>query len=460
MGKNIVIFSDGTGQRSGLFLDENRSNIYKLYRATRCGPDTSVDPADQLTFYDPGIGTFPIGANFFARVYRRLYNLVSQATGLGLTNNVIDCYAAIIRMWQPGDRIFLFGFSRGAYTVRCLGGALAFCGVPTYMPDGSPLLRDERTSRAIAKEAVIQVYQHTASIDPSSATPRETELLQQRQLLADRFCKKYGSGVEGCSNEVPYFVGVFDTVASLANPAFIVALGLGGLLVLQGLAYVLSFFMLTWPIWFAIFVAMLGIFLGVWFLRTHLKMPGKVPGFSFWKTVTMTQFFMKFYDNRLSPRVKYARHALSIDEDRKTFQRVGWGTKGVDNEPDDKGVIWFEQVWFAGNHSDVGGSYTENDARLSDISLKWMLDAAVSVGLKHDPNLLHLFPDATGPQHDERRSIIFRYAGMEARHIPVNAPLHPSVEDRFKADSVLQYNLRKPYRPEILRQHARVSQWY
>jgi uncharacterized protein (DUF2235 family) len=85
MGKNIVIFSDGIGQRSGLYLDENRSNIYKLYRATRCGPVTAVDPSDQLTFYDPGIGTNPIGANFFLRLYTRIYNVVSQATGLGLT---------------------------------------------------------------------------------------------------------------------------------------------------------------------------------------------------------------------------------------------------------------------------------------------------------------------------------------------------------------------------------------
>lgn len=50
---NIVIFSDGTGQRGGLMFDERRSNIYKLFRATRCGPDSSVDPAEQLTFLRP-----------------------------------------------------------------------------------------------------------------------------------------------------------------------------------------------------------------------------------------------------------------------------------------------------------------------------------------------------------------------------------------------------------------------
>jgi hypothetical protein len=51
-GKNIVIFSDGTGQRGGVLVDENRSNIYKLFRATRCGPDSTVDPKLQLAFYE------------------------------------------------------------------------------------------------------------------------------------------------------------------------------------------------------------------------------------------------------------------------------------------------------------------------------------------------------------------------------------------------------------------------
>ena len=57
MPRNIVIHSDGTGQRGGVMFDERRSNIYKLYRATRCGPDSPVDPKEQYAFYDAGIGT-------------------------------------------------------------------------------------------------------------------------------------------------------------------------------------------------------------------------------------------------------------------------------------------------------------------------------------------------------------------------------------------------------------------
>ena len=55
MPRNILIFSDGTGQAGGLTPDERISNIYKLYRATRVGPDSSVDPGVQLVYYDAGL---------------------------------------------------------------------------------------------------------------------------------------------------------------------------------------------------------------------------------------------------------------------------------------------------------------------------------------------------------------------------------------------------------------------
>ena len=103
MPKNVIIFSDGTGQAGGLRFDENRSNIYKLYRATRCGPDSSVDPGAQVTFYDPGLGSPADGGHLVGGFARRIYNLISQATGLGITANIIDCYAALIRLWQPGS---------------------------------------------------------------------------------------------------------------------------------------------------------------------------------------------------------------------------------------------------------------------------------------------------------------------------------------------------------------------
>jgi uncharacterized protein (DUF2235 family) len=137
-GKNIVVFSDGTGQRGGVFFDETRSNIYKLYRATRVAPDSIVKPHEQIAYYDAGLGTQLGGGPAVIRLWRTVYNFLSQATGLGITKNIIDCYAEIIRNYQKDDRIFLFGFSRGAYTVRCLASVICLCGIPTKEGDTKP----------------------------------------------------------------------------------------------------------------------------------------------------------------------------------------------------------------------------------------------------------------------------------------------------------------------------------
>ena len=63
MSKNILIFSDGTGQYGGLKPDQRLSNIYKLYGAARPSIDNCIDPADQVAFYDPGLGTGEDGAD-------------------------------------------------------------------------------------------------------------------------------------------------------------------------------------------------------------------------------------------------------------------------------------------------------------------------------------------------------------------------------------------------------------
>jgi Uncharacterized alpha/beta hydrolase domain (DUF2235) len=124
MARNILIFSDGTGQVGGYEFDEDRTNVYKLYRATRVGPDSCIDPHVQAAFYDPGLGSRGQGGFPLGRLVRWIYRKVSQATGLGITRNITDCYAAIIRLAKPDDRIFFFEFSRGAYTVRCVAAAL------------------------------------------------------------------------------------------------------------------------------------------------------------------------------------------------------------------------------------------------------------------------------------------------------------------------------------------------
>jgi len=462
--KNIVIYSDGTGQRGGLMFDERRSNVYKLYRATRCSPDSSVNPAEQLAFYDPGLGTLPPGNGLLVtRAWRWFYNLAGRATGLGLTGNIIDCYAAIVRMWQPGDRIFLFGFSRGAYTVRCLGAVLGMCGVPTRDKEGNPLRRDKAAVKRIAIEAVKKIYQHTASRKESQASEREKELLRQRRELARRFRDKYKStdpADSTKSNGYPYFIGVFDTVASLANPLASFVLLLVAILTLAIPSAVLAYFLGKFGFWswFAI-LALSTIGIGVVVNRMKaVRFESGLEHNKNWRPFHFTGWRMKFYDMDLDPNVGYARHAISLDERRNSFQRVGWG---MSTDEQKKTPEWFVQEWFAGNHSDIGGSYHENESRLSDITLRWMLDAAASVGMKYDESVLKLFPDPTGPQHDEARSsLLFRIARKLPRKVPSDAPLHASVLERFKAPAVLDYDAMRPYRPENLKTHDKVEEYY
>ena len=441
-------------------VDERRSNIYKLFRASRCGPDSPINPSEQVAFYDPGLGTLPPGSEFFSTLWRHIYNLASQATGLGLTGNIIDCYAAIVRLYQPGDRIYLFGFSRGAYTVRCLGAVLAMCGVPTRMKDGSPLKRDENTAKKIAREAVKSVYQHTSSRPAAGASARETELLQQRTALAARFRSGYGGDVNGQSNAIPYFIGVFDTVASLANPVAILGFSVVAAAGLTVLSWLASLFALSFTCWLAMLGSLAVVAFVIGYLRTHIKVAFGLPEYRWWGTFHFTEPRMNFYDLTLNPNVGYARHALAIDEQRKSFQRVGWGMPGVARDTGEGNPEWFKQLWFAGDHSDVGGSYIENESRLSDTSLKWMTDEAILTGLKVDGAVLRAYPDCEGMQHDETKSGIFKYAGKIVRHVPNDAPLHPSVLSRFALAAVLQFGEMKPYRPEALRTHHAVAQYY
>ncbi len=111
--------------------------------------------------------------------------------------------------------MFLIGFSRGAYTVRCVANLLMYCGVPTRGKDGA-LLRFRKMTADIAREAVETVLEHGAG------HPR-AEFDAERAELARRFRETYASHhpdhardpADRKSNVEPYFIGTFDTVAAL-----------------------------------------------------------------------------------------------------------------------------------------------------------------------------------------------------------------------------------------------------
>ena len=375
---------------------------------------------------------------------------------MGITENIIDCYQEIIRIWEPGDRIYLFGFSRGAYTARCLGAVLCFCGVPTHNKDCVPLRKDEKTLRSIARYAVTNVYQHVGS-------PKDTDYVEQRKELARQFRERYGAGTERDSNAYPHFIGVFDTVASLANIPFICVLLIAFGVAVAALSFALSFVALTPAVWASLIGVGAVVLLGAWYLQNHLKFAINLPGYSFWQTLHLTAAKMQFYDKSLNSNVGWARHALAIDERRASFDRVPWGNRGSDFPQRGAGnPLWLKQLWFAGNHSDIGGSYPENELRLSDIALQWMVEETQKIPgpLLFDSSVLKLYPSAAGMQHDESRGRLFKYAKKIDRALVKDATLHPTVLERFDLATVLQLDEAKPYRPTSLSIHQQLAAFY
>ena len=121
MGKKIVICADGTWNRPEQNLKEDfPTNVLRLARAIK---PFGKNKAPQHVFYDWGLGSY--------------HDKVSAGvTGKGLDKNIMDNYRYIVQNYSPGDEIYLFGFSRGAYTVRALCGLINSCGI-LKKPDAS-----------------------------------------------------------------------------------------------------------------------------------------------------------------------------------------------------------------------------------------------------------------------------------------------------------------------------------
>jgi uncharacterized protein (DUF2235 family) len=480
MPKNIIIFSDGTGQAGGITFDEVRTNVYKLYRACRVGPDTAIEPLEQVAFYDPGLGSPADGSNIKLQWARKIYNLLSMATGLGITANIVDCYAALIRLYRNGDRIFLIGFSRGAYTIRSLAGVISFCGVPRKMPDGHALPMDEKGSRRLAETAVKDVYQFCASYRRNESK-RKDFLLDTRAAIAKKFREEHGSstgtGPEEKANVFPYFIGAFDTVAALGHKGlfglvvglvvaspFIIGFLISLLSYGSGLPHLGSWLsMLTFRHVFVVVAPLMLVGAALVSLKVYLKWAPPLPGYEFWKrfeTLHFTELKHRFYDTTLNVNVDYAKHAISIDENREDFARVPWApTAEKQNKRDAANTLYFEQVWFPGVHADIGGGYEENESRLSDGALGWMLAAAsiIPFGLKHDASVLRPHPDPTGTQHNEQQGSWF---ALGQRILPSKrAVMHKSVYARYRADSVVLFDKMGPYRPTNMHDHVDFAQY-
>lgn len=179
MSKTLVIFSDGTGNKGGVTNDTNVWRLYQMIDRNKSG---------QLTYYDDGVGT----QNFSP------VKIVSGALGWGLSRNIRQAYAFLVKNYNPGDKIYLFGFSRGAYTVRSLLEMVHACGL---------------------------VNRHTGGTNNEPAVDLTTEEIDKRVRAAFKAYRSVNK--EACEIHAKKyknlkvaieFIGVWDTVDAVGLP--------------------------------------------------------------------------------------------------------------------------------------------------------------------------------------------------------------------------------------------------
>jgi len=118
-GRNLVLCFDGTNYEFG----REPTNVVRLIQVL----DRDRLKGQRL-YYDPGVGTLPEPGALLP-VLKTLTQWFGLAFGLGLSRKIIQAYTYLIDFWEPNDRVFLFGFSRGAYTARVLAGLLHQLGL-------------------------------------------------------------------------------------------------------------------------------------------------------------------------------------------------------------------------------------------------------------------------------------------------------------------------------------------
>lgn len=336
MSKKIIICSDGTWNDPEQ-LDRGSlvpTNVVKLARALAL-----AENPDQRIFYDPGVGTG-----------NSLDRWTGGLTGKGLIKNLFDCYGFIAEHYEPGDKIYLFGFSRGAYTVRSLSGLIGRFGI-----DKS--LNQQQLAKATTSAATGHVAETRTEEIPKELQSIKQQYMAYKTSATDEKQKAVINDYKAhtdCYEPDIEMIGVWDTVGSLGIP-------------------------LPLPRFRARYFTMLT----TWLERRFL---GKY----------------RFLNVQLNTRVRSAYHALAIDENRKAFLPTLW--KKDPNAP--AGQI-LEQVWFAGIHSNIGGGYA--DAGLSDNTLLWMIDRAKRHGLAFDEAYINRRINADsfyGELRDERKKLI------------------------------------------------------
>lgn len=183
MPKNIVVCCDGTANE----FAQDITNVVRLF-------STLVhDPARQVAFYHPGLGTMEAPGALTPGM-RLLTRILGQAFGYGLKSDIQNAYVFLMYNFEPGDRVFLFGFSRGAYTVRALAAMLKMYGL---------IRRGNETLVPYALRMLMAIHKARKQSPASDAVRAVFELAANfKRVFSSTECK-------------PYFVGLWDTVSSV-----------------------------------------------------------------------------------------------------------------------------------------------------------------------------------------------------------------------------------------------------
>lgn len=328
MAKNLVICLDGTGNQ---LKAKGNTNVVRLYEML----DLS-DPTRQIAYYDPGVGTFS-AAGAWTPAGRSVSKLLGLAFGSGMKTNLAEAYTYLMQRYQPGDRIYVFGFSRGAYTARALVGMLKAVGL--MRPGMENLV-----------PYAISVYAKN-----KDWTQRDWDQLH-------RFAEAFSNAVDGRFGIPVTYLGIWDSV----------------------------------------------------------------------KAAGLLRWNLRWLYTRQVPNVRRVRHAVSIDEKRRPYGE--YLVQRDDKERPDPTPV--EQVWFAGVHSDVGGTF-DDDPALATIALKWIVDGALEEQLLLKSGAytreLRLKPEsARGKVH--QMGWIWALLTYRRRVLPKDAQVHASVRTRVEED--------------------------
>jgi uncharacterized protein (DUF2235 family) len=188
--RNLIVCCDGTSNEFGY----TNTNVVRLLQ--------SLDKAstNQQVFYDPGVGTMP-GSGWRTEVGKKASQLVDLAIAVGLEAKVENAYRYLMNTWRPGDHVFIFGFSRGAYTARVLAGMLHAMGllpphdenlVPYAMQIFSAVRGDRRRGKTRESYTDVADQFRTTFAQP---VPERTD-------------RRFGV----------HFLGLWDTVSSVGLP--------------------------------------------------------------------------------------------------------------------------------------------------------------------------------------------------------------------------------------------------